>query len=58
MKVRSVRKKMKAVAFARAVSREDITEGAESLRLDLADHIAQVIEAMQGEAEALGLAGS
>ena len=58
VKVRSVRKKMKAVAFARAVSREDIAEGAESLGLDLADHIANVIEAMRAEAEALGLAGS
>lgn len=58
VKVKSVRKKMKAVAFARAVSREDIVEGAESLGLDLGEHIANVIEAMQGEADALGLAGS
>ena len=28
VKVSSVKKKMKAIAFARAVSREDITEGA------------------------------
>ncbi len=58
VKVKSVRKKMKAIAFARAVSREDIVEGAESLDLDPGDHIANVIEAMQGEAAALGLAGS
>jgi len=58
VKVKSVRKKMKAVAFARAVSREDIVEGAESLGLDLGEHIANVIQAMQGEADALGLAGS
>ncbi len=58
VKVSSVRKKMKAVAFARAVSREDIVEGAESLGLELGDHITNVIEAMQQEAEALGLAGT
>ena len=58
VKVRSVRKKMKAVAFARSVSREDIVEGAESLKLELSDHIANVISAMQVEAEALGLTGT
>ena len=49
---------MKAVAFARSVSREDIVEGAESLKLELSDHIANVISAMQEEAEALGLTGT
>ena len=58
VKVRSVRKKMKAVAFARSVSREDIVEGAESLKLELSDHIANVIRAMQEEAETLGLTGT
>jgi len=51
----SVRKKMKTAAFAAAVSRDDITRGAELLGIDLNDHIAQVIEAMQSQAEALGL---
>ena len=57
VKVKSVKKKLKDKAFARQVSREDITHGAELLELPLDDHIANVLEAMQGEAEALGLAG-
>jgi putative nucleotidyltransferase with HDIG domain len=52
---RSVRKKMKDKAFARGVSREDITRGAAELGVDLDEHIAFVVAAMQGEAEALGL---
>lgn len=52
---RSVRKKMKDKAFARGVSREDITLGATELGVDLDEHIAFVIGAMQSEAEALGL---
>src|ERR1043165_7380014 len=55
---RSVRKKMKDKAFARGVSREDVTEGAAALGVDLDAHIQFVIEAMQGSAAALGLAGS
>lgn len=56
--VRSVRKKMKDKAFARGVSREAIVTGAEALGIELDEHIGRVIAAMQGEAEALGLAGS
>jgi putative nucleotidyltransferase with HDIG domain len=52
---RSVRKKMKDKAFARGVSREDITLGAAELSVDLDEHIAFVVAAMQSEAEALGL---
>ncbi|HEU4628536.1 MAG TPA: HD domain-containing protein [Gemmatimonadaceae bacterium] len=52
---RSVRKKMKDKAFARGVNREDVVRGAEELGVDLDEHIAFVIQAMQGEAEALGL---
>jgi len=55
LKPKSVRKKMKSSAFAAAVSRDDITRGAELLALDLNDHIAHVIEAMQSAANALGL---
>jgi predicted hydrolase (HD superfamily) len=54
---RSVRKKMKDKAFARGVSREDVTRGAEELGVDLDAHIQFVIEAMQGAASELGLAG-
>lgn len=54
---KSVRKKMKDKAFARAVSREDIVEGAAGLGVDLEEHIDFCIRAMQGSAAELGLAG-
>jgi putative nucleotidyltransferase with HDIG domain len=56
--VRSVRKKMKDKAFARAVNREDIIHGAAELGVDLDEHIGFCIRAMQDRAEALGLQGS
>src|SRR6476619_2913075 len=43
--VRSVKKKMKDKAFARAVSREDIVHGAEQLGMPLDDVITNVIAA-------------
>lgn len=52
----SVRKRMKDKAFARSVSREDITKGAEELGLPLDEHIAFCIQAMRGIADQLGLA--
>ncbi len=55
---RSVRRKMKDKAFARGVSRQDVIEGAAALEVDLDEHITRVIGAMQGSAEALGLAGT
>ena len=54
---KSVRKKMKDKAFARGVSREDVIQGAEELGVDLDEHIAFVIEAMQKNSEAIGLKG-
>jgi putative nucleotidyltransferase with HDIG domain len=54
----SVRKKMKDKAFARSVSREDITSGAQDLGVELMDHITFCIEAMKGRAKELGLAGA
>ncbi len=54
----SVRKKMKDKAFARAVSREDIVAGAEGLGAELEAHIAEVIAAMQAQADTLGLRGT
>jgi putative nucleotidyltransferase with HDIG domain len=53
--VKTVRKKMKDKAFARSVSREDIVNGAAELAIDLDEHIAFCINAMQENAEALGL---
>lgn len=58
VEVRSVRKKMKDKAFARGVSREDIALGVAELGVELDDHIATVLGAMQSNAEALGLAGT
>src|SRR4030095_3489951 len=55
--VRAVKKKMKDKAFARAVSREDMTRGAEELGMPLDDVVLQVISALKADAERLGLAG-
>jgi putative nucleotidyltransferase with HDIG domain len=54
----SVRKKMKDKAFARAVNRNDIVEGAKSLGVELDEHAAFCIQAMQARAEELGLRGT
>ena len=56
--VRAVKKKMKDKAFARAVNRDDIIRGAEHLEMPLDDVIAQVIAALKGDAERLGLVGA
>ena len=58
LEAKSVRKRMKDKAFARAVSREDITKGSEELGVPLDGHIAFCIEAMRGIAETLGLASA
>ena len=52
---RSVRKKMKTAAFAAAVNRDDIVRGADDLGVDLDEHIAFVIAAMQKNASELAL---
>lgn len=54
----AVKKKMKDKAFARAVSRDDITRGANELGLSLEDLIDGVITALRADAERLGVAGS
>jgi len=56
--VRGVKKKMKDKAFARAVNREDIVRGAEQLAMPLDEVIAQVIAALKGDANRLGLSGN
>jgi putative nucleotidyltransferase with HDIG domain len=55
VEVKSVRKKMKDKAFARSVNRDDITNGAHDLGVDLDEHIAFCIEALKGIANELGL---
>ncbi len=51
----SVRKKMKQASFAAAVSREDIQRGADDLGVELNDHIAFVIAALERIAPDIGL---
>ncbi|HEY5086697.1 MAG TPA: HAD family hydrolase, partial [Gemmatimonadaceae bacterium] len=58
VQARSVRKKMKDKAFARGVSREDVTQGAQELGVDLDEHIAFVVAALQRSALSIGLQGS
>jgi putative nucleotidyltransferase with HDIG domain len=55
VEVKSVKKKLKDKAFARAVSREDIRNGAEDLGVPLEEHIEFCIGAMRNNKEALGL---
>jgi predicted hydrolase (HD superfamily) len=55
VKVKSVKKKLKDKAFAKAVSREDITNGAEQLGVQMEDNIQFCIDAMKNKKELLGL---
>jgi putative nucleotidyltransferase with HDIG domain len=54
----SVRRKMKDKAFARSVNRQDITDGARELGIELEEHIDFCVKAMQERAGALGLEGN
>jgi putative nucleotidyltransferase with HDIG domain len=55
VEVKSVKKKMKDKAFARAVSREDIVSGSEALGIPLDEHIEFCINAMKKNKQLLGL---
>jgi len=57
VEVKGVLKKMKDKAFARAVKREDITEGAALLGLSVEEHVGNCLDAMQARAGELGLTG-
>jgi predicted hydrolase (HD superfamily) len=57
VEVAGVRKKLKDKAFARGVNRGDVLNGAAELGIDLDQHIAFCLRAMQRDAEALGLSG-
>jgi len=57
VKPKSVVKKLKDKAFARKVSREDIRKGMEELDVERSAFIEEIISAMQGIADELGLAG-
>src|SRR5438034_432749 len=52
---RSVKKKLKQPSFAAGVHRDEVYAGAELLGLELDQHIANVIEALQPIAKELGL---
>jgi putative nucleotidyltransferase with HDIG domain len=55
MTPKSVKKKLKQPSFAAGVNRDDVYKGAEDLGVDLDEHIAFVIEALQPIAAELGL---
>ena len=56
--VTSVKKKLKDKAFARAVNRDDIIQGAEELGMPTDNVIFEVITALKADADRLGLAGT
>jgi putative nucleotidyltransferase with HDIG domain len=58
LQAKSVLKRMKEKAFARAVSRDDLRKGAEEIGLPLDEHVAHVIAFMREQADALGLRGN
>ena len=58
VEVAGVKKKLKDKAFARGVNRDDVINGASQLGVDLDQHIAFCLAAMQQNAEALELAGA
>lgn len=58
VKAKSVVKKLKDKAFARKVSREDIAKGVEELGVDRKELIEEIVTAMRGAADQLGLEDS
>ena len=55
MTPKSVKKKLKTPAFAAAVNRDEVRQGAEELGIDFDEHLRNVIAAMEERADALGL---
>ena len=58
MTAKSVKKKLRQPSFAAAVNRDDITETATALGVELDEHITFVIGALEPLADELGVAGS
>jgi putative nucleotidyltransferase with HDIG domain len=57
VKVSSVKKKWKNLAFAAGANRDEMQHGAEELGIELWEHVGNVIKAMQLAADEIGLAG-
>jgi putative nucleotidyltransferase with HDIG domain len=57
VKIKSVKKKWKNLAFAAGANREEMEEAAEDFGVELWEHVGNVIAAMQGIAEEIGLNG-
>jgi putative nucleotidyltransferase with HDIG domain len=57
MTPKSVKKKMKTPAFAAAVNRDDLREGAEALGVDFDEHVSTVIAALEQRSGELDLDG-
>jgi putative nucleotidyltransferase with HDIG domain len=57
MTPKSVKKKLKTPAFAAAVNRDEVRQGAEELGVDFDEHVAFVIAALEERADELGLHG-
>jgi putative nucleotidyltransferase with HDIG domain len=57
MTPKSVKKKLKTVAFAAAVNRDEVRQGAEELGVDFDEHLAFVIAALEERADELELHG-
>jgi predicted hydrolase (HD superfamily) len=55
---KSVKKKMKTPAFAAAVNRDELREGADALGVDFDEHLTTVISALEEHAGELDLNGS
>lgn len=53
--VKSVKKKFKEKSFAKGCNRDDIIKGAQELGVDLDEHMANVIAALQKISDELGL---
>jgi putative nucleotidyltransferase with HDIG domain len=56
MTPKSVKKKLKQPSFAAGVNRDEVRQGAEELGVDLDEHVAFLIGAMQEREDELGLA--
>jgi len=57
VRIKSVRKKWKDKAFAAAVNRAQVADGAEAMGVELWEHVAIVLQAMQSVAADIGLDG-